>query len=1392
MSSLQLPWIFGFYFSTLMLIQVRMTLCVDIEAQCSSPQCNGNLSCSSTEDCIGTKDPCLSNPCSRNAKCQVISFVTQTYVCQCPVGFTGEKCDIHLKRCSRNPCGNGGECYVGIDGFICTCTAGYKGKLCETPEDECLWNPCQNGAVCRNRRDEYACYCVPGFQGPLCDIEVDECISQPCHHGAICLNQIGKYTCMCPPQYTGRDCELEADECASQPCLNGATCHDFIGSFNCTCPPGFEGDLCQFNIDECASYPCLNGGLCIDGDNGYTCECNMVGFIGMHCEMPVSMCEYKPCHNNATCLEGSAKFTCLCLPGYTGSLCEMDISECSSQPCQFDSECVELARPAMGTYNEHAGYICKCRKGLTGVHCETDINECESKPCQNGGTCENLHGGYTCHCKTHADVAGKYYGGRDCKELLFGCASHRCHNGGTCIPQLKEGEHSHYCLCPEGYAGPSCQAQTTFSFNGKSVLPIHRNRSQTRGDHLFNISLSFQTVQTSAVIFHMGAQNTSVRLYLQNSYIHLASEVNCQINSLLHLPHNVSDDRWHAVAVTLTDVLTLTLLDAQCNIRCTVNSDHIISTHLRDSVFQQMLLGGEPAVRTAAENNNDANNAEEMQAWFVGCLRDFRIDSAFVTDESVTVGDIDVGCKRRNQCERQPCQNRGRCINLWLGYRCDCFRPYRGRNCSSEYESGRFGQRQQTSYAAFQVDIDQSEEITISAFFRTRHRSGILLSLGNSTNYHSVISLDGGIVTMKTISNVLLKANYTINNGNFHLVSLKLAQTKMEMFVSLKSVGQIDMGLTRVHSTSVLYVGGLADEKETTKHGGYFMGCVQDLRIAETHLEFFPSSESSTVGNITVSNVTQGCKSDSECNPSTCHNGGICYPVWDDFVCSCPPNTTGKACEDLMWCQLTQCPPGSVCQTVPSGYECTTSVVFNGTSHGVMYRSNGKIARDLTNVTLQFRTQASESILLYAEQEPDILTIAIQRSRLLFHLQSGNSLDAVSLYGAELVNDNQWHNITLSMTTPESHSSHWQMALDGKMDIISLFPTGNLNFLREGTDIYLGINGKDGNLHFLGCLGMVQIGGIYLSYFGDDDYQVTRPQKEQFIRVSAVSVGIDCLSSESCVSQHCMHGDNCRGGFTHPICTCPPGRTGAFCETYTNKCHSSPCLHGNCTDTITGYLCKCQVGYSGINCDIHNCQDHQCATGATCIGQAYGYSCLCPANVTGVLCSVSSPSEASSLNLVRIYNRLPSTICGNGKKNITCYNRSNCTEERGELGCACLPGFVGERCEIDVDECESNPCLNGGLCQNLPNRFHCICDLNFAGEHCEIDLSDFLPPGVFTAVASVVLALFFIVCAGLCIFIAISGMRSSQGAYSPSRQEKESSRVEMWNIVQPPPLERLI
>lgn len=45
---------------------------------------------------------------------------------------------------------------------------------------------------------------------------------------------------------------------------------------------------------------------------------------------------------------------------------------------------------------------------------------------------------------------------------------------------------------------------------------------------------------------------------------------------------------------------------------------------------------------------------------------------------------------------------------------------------------------------------------------------------------------------------------------------------------------------------------------------------------------------------------------------------------------------------------------------------------------------------------------------------------------------------------------------------------------------------------------------------------------------------------------------------------------------------------------------------------------------------------------------------------------------------------------------------------------------TGKDCQIDVNECETNPCKNGGECVDLINRFRCICPVGFAGDLCEV------------------------------------------------------------------------
>ncbi|XP_066302604.1 von Willebrand factor D and EGF domain-containing protein-like isoform X1 [Branchiostoma lanceolatum] len=75
-----------------------------------------------------------------------------------------------------------------------------------------------------------------------------------------------------------------------------------------------------------------------------------------------------------------------------------------------------------------------------------------------------------------------------------------------------------------------------------------------------------------------------------------------------------------------------------------------------------------------------------------------------------------------------------------------------------------------------------------------------------------------------------------------------------------------------------------------------------------------------------------------------------------------------------------------------------------------------------------------------------------------------------------------------------------------------------------------------------------------------------------------------------------------------------------------------------------------------------------------------------------------------------------------------CQNNGRCVPDpnmprgQGHYVCEC-PGYSGQWCEQEIDECQSNPCHNG-TCVDLINGFNCTCDADHLGEFCHIDVDD--------------------------------------------------------------------
>ncbi|XP_065065131.1 uncharacterized protein LOC135691248 [Rhopilema esculentum] len=95
-------------------------------------------------------------------------------------------------------------------------------------------------------------------------------------------------------------------------------------------------------------------------------------------------------------------------------------------------------------------------------------------------------------------------------------------------------------------------------------------------------------------------------------------------------------------------------------------------------------------------------------------------------------------------------------------------------------------------------------------------------------------------------------------------------------------------------------------------------------------------------------------------------------------------------------------------------------------------------------------------------------------------------------------------------------------------------------------------------------------------------------------------------------------------------------------------------------------------------------------------------------------------------------------VCLAGWKNVTakcleeidecqsnpCLNRGICNDFINNFNCSCKPGYTGRRCETDINECLSNPCKFGSCQQPTPNNYTCQCYAGYEGKHCEADINE--------------------------------------------------------------------
>ncbi|KAJ0065223.1 hypothetical protein NL108_006584, partial [Boleophthalmus pectinirostris] len=234
----------------------------------------------------------------------------------------------------------------------------------------------------------------------------------------------------------------------------------------------------------------------------------------------------------------------------------------------------------------------------------------------------------------------------------------------------------------------------------------------------------------------------------------------------------------------------------------------------------------------------------------------------------------------------------------------------------------------------------------------------------------------------------------------------------------------------------------------------------------------------------------------------------------------------------------------------------------------------------------------------------------------------------------------------------------------------------------------------------------------------------------------------------TCAALPCRNGGTCKEEHGMYHCVCPYRFTGKHCEVgQPDPCSSSPCLNGGtCFHYIGKYKCECTEDFFGRHCEINMSLTHaspgetayfHCLTKSGCVSDE---GCGDPPHVEHAEVHFSKTTPGSMAVYIchsgfQPVPRATQSICGlqgdwsqppvceeiNECRSQPCLNGATCRDQVGSFLCECEKGFSGNRCQNGTMQvqCSSDTCKNGGTCENESGSYFCHCPAGFKGLHCE-------------------------------------------------------------------------
>nr|XP_026493720.1 delta and Notch-like epidermal growth factor-related receptor [Vanessa tameamea] len=213
------------------------------------------------------------------------------------------------------------------------------------------------------------------------------------------------------------------------------------------------------------------------------------------------------------------------------------------------------------------------------------------------------------------------------------------------------------------------------------------------------------------------------------------------------------------------------------------------------------------------------------------------------------------------------------------------------------------------------------------------------------------------------------------------------------------------------------------------------------------------------------------------------------------------------------------------------------------------------------------------------------------------------------------------------------------------------------------------------------------------------------------VRLKVTVKSDNCGESQDCSGKGVCYTNVSMEGYE---CQCCLGYVGPHCEDR-DVCYPSPCLNnGICVDLTqplngANYHCLCPYGFTGRKCEKDPCYSGPCINGGSCMSMAMNgsttFHCACTEQWTGSNCELPVTGGACASN-----------PCNKG----ICVEQVDNEIKEQKYRCFCKPGYTGDQCELEYNECESSPCVNGGTCTDRVGAFECSCGRGYTGDTCQL------------------------------------------------------------------------